>query len=141
MHYPLFVEALDEPDWDVTDPAQYHDWYFSIDQPGRARLHRLFKATRTTMVISGHVHCHRAKEVEGIRYVISPATSFGQWADRWPDGDASLGFLKYDVSAGGIRGSFVPLRKQYCLRGYGPGGHPAPHVRDYACAWERENVQ
>ena len=140
-HYPLFVETLDEPDWRINDPAHYHDWYFSIDQPGRARLHRLFKATQTTTVISGHVHCRRTMEAEGIHYEVSPATSFGQWADRWPDGDARLGFLKYDVSAGGLHGCFVPLRKQYDLAGYGPGGHPAPHVRDYTCARESDNVK
>ena len=67
---------------------------------------------------------------EGIRFEIAPATSFAQWADRWPDGDPALGFLKYDVSDTGLTGTFVPLAKTYHLAGYGPGGHPAPHARN-----------
>ena len=137
LHYPLFVESPDEPDWNIADPDEYNEWYFSIDQPGRARLHRLFRATGAALVISGHVHCRRSKVVDGICYQISPATSFGQWAGRWPDGDASLGFLRYNVSAEGIAGAFVPLRREHRLEGYGPGGHPAPHVRDYSLAWAR----
>lgn len=137
LHSPLFVDALDEPDWDVTDRDQYDAWYFTIDQPGRARLHRLFLSTGATLVISGHVHCRRSRVVDGICYQISPSTAFGQWASRWPDGDASLGFLRYDVSAAGIRGTFVPLRKQHRLEGYGPGGHPAPHARNYSLAWQQ----
>jgi predicted phosphodiesterase len=134
-HYPLFVERPDEPNWEIGDPVNYNNWYFSIDQPGRARLMELFKATRTALVISGHVHCHREMEADGIRFVIAPAVSFVQWAKRWPDANPALGFLRYDVSETGIKGSFVALRKTHSIPGYGPGGHPAPHVRDYSKAW------
>ncbi len=135
MHYALFADAPDEPNGDIG--KQYSDWYFCIDQPGRKRLLELFKATSADVVISGHVHCHKVTYAEGIRFEIAPATSFGQWANRWVDGDASLGFLKYDVSDAGIECTFVPLEKTYCLEGYGPGGHPAPHARDYSIAWEK----
>lgn len=138
MHSPLFIDRVDEPNWDISDPERYLEWYFSVDLPGRARLHDLFKATGATMVISGHVHCHKVTYADGIRYEISPSTAFGQWQERWPDGDASLGFLRYDVSDAGIECTFVPLRKSYKLEGYGPGGHPAPHARDYSLAWQKE---
>ncbi len=134
MHYALFIERIDEPNWDITDPAQYADWYFSVDNPGRKRLLELFTATGADIVVSGHVHCRHAARAAGIRFQIAPATSFGQWADRWPDGDAALGFLKFDVSEGGLTSTFVPLRRTFHLEGYGPGGHPAPHLRDYSRA-------
>lgn len=137
LHYPVFVDRPDEPNWRIDDPAHYSDWYFSIDQPARGRLMDLFHSTGATLVISGHVHCYRALEMEGIRFVIAPATSFGQWGDRWPDGQATPGFLRYDVSDAGLRETFVPLRRVHQLPGYGPGGHPAPHMRNYAMAWEK----
>ena len=136
MHYALFANGPDEPSWDIADPAQYTDWYFCIDQPGRGRLMELFKATGADLVISGHIHCHKVTCARGIRFEIAPATSFGQWVERWPDGDASLGFLRYDVTDSGIEPTFVPLARTYDLPGYGPGGHPAPHARDYSLAWQ-----
>jgi len=138
MHYALFMDDPREPAWDIADPDHYHDWYFSIDPPGRERLLDLFKATGADIVISGHIHCRKATYAEGIRFQIAPATCFGQFPDRWPDGDATLGFLKYDVADSGIECAFVPLERTYDLKGYGPGGHPAPHARDYSLAWEKE---
>jgi len=135
MHYPLFLDRPDEPSWDIE--THYYEWYFSIDQPGRARLLDLFKATGADLVLSGHVHCHRVRYAEGIRFEIVPATSFAQWADRWPDGDPTLGFMLYTVSERGLEGSLIPLARTYDLPGYGPGGHPAPHARDYSLAWEK----
>ncbi|MGC9349074.1 MAG: metallophosphoesterase family protein [Anaerolineae bacterium] len=134
-HYPLFVEDPDEPNWDLE--THYREWYFSIDQPGRGRLLDLFKATGADLVISGHVHCHKVTYHEGTRFEIAPATSFAQWADRWPDGDPTLGFLRYDVTPEGITPTFVPLARTYDLPGYGPGGHPAPSIRDYSLAWAK----
>jgi len=137
MHYALFMDRPDEPNWDIQNPAQYRNWYFSIDQPGRGRLLELFKATGAEIVISGHIHCHKVTYAEGIRFEIAPATAFAQMQDRWSDGDPTLGFLRYDVSDAGITPSLVPLERTYQLQGYGPGGHPAPHVRDYTLAWEK----
>lgn len=137
LHYPLFVDRPDEPNWSLADPVNYNNWYFSIDQPGRARLMDLFKATGASLVISGHVHCHKATVVDGICFEISPATSFVQWAKRWPDANANLGFMRYEVGEAGITGTFIPLRKTHSIPGYGPGGHPAPHARDYSLAIEK----
>jgi len=138
MHYAMFADGLNEPNWDIPSPEDYHNWYFCIDQPGRRRLLELFKATATDVVISGHIHCHKISYAEGIRFEIAPATSFGQWKERWPDGDDSLGFLKYSVSDEGIESTFIPLDQTFDLEGYGPGGHLDPHVRDYSLAWEKE---
>ena len=137
MHYALFVEDPHEPDWQVDDPDCYMDWYFTVDQPGRDRLLELFHATGVDLVISGHIHCHKVTYAEDIRFEIAPATSFAQWAGRWPDGDPRLGFLRYDVSDAGIDCTFVPLAQTYQLEGYGPGGHPAPEARDYTLAWSK----
>jgi len=136
MHYALFAEEPGEPNWHIAN--HYHNWYFCIDQPGRGRLLELLESTGADIVISGHIHCHKVSLARGMRFEIAPATSFGQWPNRWPDGDASLGFLRYDVSDAGINSTFVPLDKTYDLAGYGPGGHPAPHARDYSLAWEKE---
>jgi alkaline phosphatase D len=132
MHYPLFAEDPDEPNWNIEDPDPYQDWYFSIDLPGRKRLMELFKETNTDIVISGHVHCHKVMYAQGIRFEIGPATSFGQWKNRWQDGDDTLGFLVYTVSDSGIECEFISLKKTYKLEGYGPGGHPSPEARDYS---------
>jgi hypothetical protein len=135
MHYAPFMDHPDEPQWQIEDPEQYHNWYFSLDQPGRERLLSLFEATRAEIVISGHVHCHRVVYARGIRFETAPATAFAQMRDRWPDGDPTLGFTRYKVHEAGIDAAFVPLAKTYQLEGYGPGGHPAPHARDYSLAW------
>lgn len=135
LHYALFADKPDEPDWDIGN--NYTEWYFCIGQPGRGRLLELFKATGADIVISGHIHCHKVTYAGGIRFEIAPATSFGQWGERWPDGDVSLGFLKYDVSDSGIEAAFVPLLKTHDLEGYGPGNHPSPRARDYSLAWEK----
>ncbi len=126
MHYALFIEKPDEPQWDIAE--NYMDWYFSVDQPGRARLFDLFHSTAATLVISGHIHCHKVAYAGDIRFEIAPSTAFGQWADRWPDGDARLGFLKYTVAEGGIKSTFVPLARTFDLPGRGPGGHPSAEV-------------
>jgi len=137
MHSALFVDRLDEPNFDITDPAHYHDWYFGLDEPHRGRVFDVFRATGATLVLSGHVHCRKKHVAGGIRFEIGPSTAFGQWGERWRDGDASLGFMRYDVSESGIEGTFVPLERISTAEGYGPGGHPMPGARDYSIAWEK----
>ena len=137
MHSALFVDRREEPNHDIRDPAQYHNWYFGIDEPHRSRLFEVFQATGADLVLSGHVHCRKLHEAGGIRFQIGPSTAFAQWGDRWPDGDPRLGFLRYEVTDSGIQGSFVPLQRLSQARGYGPGGHPTPEERDYSIAWEK----
>ena len=136
-HYPLFVDRRDEPNYDVRDRQQYLSWYFGTDEPYRSRLIEIFKATGTTLVLSGHVHCRKTHVVEGIRFEIGPSTAFPQWGDHWPDGDATLGFLSCEVSEAGVEPRLVALEHVSTREGYGPGGHPMPEERDYSLAWER----
>lgn len=136
MHYALFIDDLEEPNCAINDPARYHDWYFGIDEPHRSRLADIFKDTGADLVLSGHVHCRKRHCAEGVRYHFNPSTAFGQWGRRWEDGDDSLGFMRYDVSAESIEGTFVPLERISTAKGYGPGGHPLPEKRDYSIAWE-----
>lgn len=136
MHSAVFVERPDEPDWDPADPYTYHDWYFAPDLAVRSRLMEIFRASGTTLVLSGHVHCRKRHFAEGILFDIGPSTAFGQWGNRWPDGDDSLGFVQYTVTDQGLQYRFVPVVSTSDAEGYGPGGHPLPHLRDYSIAWE-----
>ncbi|MDA0710115.1 MAG: metallophosphoesterase [bacterium] len=139
MHYTLFVEAPHEPAWDITRADEYHDWYFSINPPHRQRIFDAFKKTGVDIVLSGHIHCRRPPQtVDGIRFYRCAGIAMPQWADRWPDGDATLGFYRFDVTDDGIRETFVPLSSESkSVEGYGPGGHPKPEERDYSLAWEK----
>jgi 3',5'-cyclic AMP phosphodiesterase CpdA len=137
MHHPLFVDAPDEPNYDLRDPAQYLAWYFGIDEPYRSRIMDVLRATGTTLVLAGHVHCHKRHLAHGIHFEIGPSTAFPQWGNHWPDGDATLGFLHCQVREGGIEPEFVPLERVSTRPGYGPRGHPMPEERDYGIAWER----
>ncbi len=147
MHYALFINHPKEGNFDITDPEQYLDWYFSIDEPGRTRLLEIFQATKgiyTTRVITGHIHCRREYFFDGIYFDFAPATSFAQWTDKWPDGDGTLGFFLYQVEGSVLKKRFIPLKKVSTASGaYGPGGHPKPSERDYSLAWEKmqnENI-
>lgn len=89
MHYWPFMEQPDEPQWDITDPAQYDNWYFSLDRPHRLRLMDLLNAARVEILFCGHVHTGRpAQDVDGIRVFRSPpAGNTAQLADRWTDAE------------------------------------------------------
>lgn len=137
FHYALFMDSLSTPNYDITDPGQYLDWYFSIDHPHRDLLFDLLKTTGTSVVISGHIHCRRSLLYDGIRFDFAPATCFSQHENRWPDGDPSLGFIRYTVDDEGVHPTFVPLRQLSTREGYGPGGHPSAEQRDYSLAWEK----
>lgn len=137
-HYPLFFETPDEKTYDLTRQEEYIPWYFSIDRDYRLRMIDLLKRAGTTIVISGHIHCFKRDIVDGILYIKSPATSMAQLAQHWPDGDGTLGFLRFDVTGEGIRDTLIPLEKVSMAKGYGPGGHPKPEQRDYSLAWEKK---
>lgn len=139
MHYPLFYNSPDEDSPAINDPDRYMDWYFAISQPHRERIWQALKAANVEVVLSGHMHCRPPVQVvEGIRFYKAAATSFGQWPDRWPDGDLTLGFYEFTVSEQGIADRFVPLEKVSARTDkYGPPGHPRPELRDYSLAWEK----
>ena len=140
MHYWPFMEQPDEPAWDLTDPDQYDNWYFSIDPPHRQRLWELLRASRVDILFCGHVHTGRPVQVvDGIRlYRTQSAGNSAQLAERWSDADTRYGFHRGDVTRDGIQVSFV-LGEDQCeeFDSYGPMGHPGIKTRDYSLA--REN--
>jgi len=140
MHYALFVDDISEPNYDITDPAQYHSWYFGMDEPHRGHILAALKAAGVDTVISGHIHCRKTDTVDGIWFYKAPATSFPQWAEHWLDGDPSLGFLEFDVGQRGICCTFIPLERLSNSVGYGPKGHPRPELRDYSVAWDSQRA-
>jgi len=137
-HYPLYFDAIDDETFDHTVFDQYRPWYFSIDRPHRERILAALTAAGAEVVISGHIHCYRTETIDGIRFVKAPSPTFSQMTDRWPDGDGTLGFLRFDVTGAGLVETFVPLeRVSTATGGYGKGGHPKPEERDYSLAWEK----
>lgn len=136
-HYPLFMDAIDEDTFDLTKPDEYLPWYFSVDREHRIRIAALLRQAGVSIVISGHIHCFKRDIADGIRYIKAPATCMSQMTNRWPDGDGTLGFLRFDVTDDAIREELVPLRSVSTKKGYGPGGHPKPEQRDYSLAWEK----
>ena len=137
MHYALFIDDINEPDYGITDRSQYNAWYFGIDRPHRNRIMTAFKRAGVDWVISGHIHCRKRDVVDGITFYKAPATCFPQFGERWSEGDPTLGFLEFTVTDSGIRDRFVPLARLSDAKGYGPGGHPGPELRDYSIAWEK----
>jgi Calcineurin-like phosphoesterase len=134
MHYALFIDRLDEPNWDITRTDQYLQWYFGISEPHRSRLFQVFKATGADLVITGHIHCAKTHLAEGIHFDLAPATCSVQFEDHWADCDPRMGFTRYRVASDGISGTFVPLSEISEREGFGPGGHPRPQARDYSIA-------
>jgi predicted MPP superfamily phosphohydrolase len=140
LHYPLFMDELHEPTWDITKEEEYTNWYFSIDQPHRQRMFDAFKASNVEIVLSGHIHCRRPPQtVEGVRFYKCAGIAMSQQTDRWPDGDGTLGFYRFDVTQEGIQETFIPLTEEsQATEAYGTGGHPPPEDRDYSLAWEKD---
>jgi hypothetical protein len=140
MHYWPFMESLDEPAWDLTDPGQYDNWYFSMEPPHRQRQWRLLRAAHVDLLFCGHVHTRRPVQVvDGIRIYRTPAAgNTAQLAERWSDADARFGFHRCDVTPAGIDVTFIAGDDQ-CTEfdSYGPMGHPPLERRDYSAAREQ----
>ncbi len=138
-HYPLFINEIDEPNFDITKRESYASWYFSIDNPFRRKLFEFYKAAGVSMVFSGHIHCRRPVQiVDNIKFYKAPATAFAQWKDRWPDSDPTLGFYFCQVTEEGIDVEFIPLERESDAEGaWGIGGHTKPEDRDYSLALEK----
>ena len=137
MHYWPSMEDRAEPAWDIENPDEYDNWYFSIDPPHRRRLLDLLKRAGVQILFCGHMHTGRPmQEVEGIRLYRSPAAgNTSQLADRWPNAEARVGFHRCDVNADGIDVTFIPGADQCEEFGtFGPWGHPSAEERDYSLA-------
>ena len=140
MHYWPFMEQPDEPEWDITNPDEYDNWYFSLDREPRLRLMELLKAASVEVLFCGHVHTGRPQqEIDGLKlYRSRSAGNSQQLAERWHDADTRYGFHKCDVTESGIEITFVPGNDQCDEFGtFGPWGHPAVEERDYSVAKEQ----
>ena len=140
MHYWPFMEDPEEPDWDLTQPDEYDNWYFSINPPHRQRMWRALQAAGVEILFCGHVHTGRpAQTVDGIRILRTPAAgNTPQLQDRWHNAECRFGFHSCRVTtAAEIEVTFVPGTDQ-CdeFDSYGPMGHPAVEARDYSAAKE-----
>lgn len=144
MHYWPFMEELNEPAWDLTQDAEYDNWYFSIDPPHRQRLWSLLKAAQVDTLFCGHVHTGRPMQlVDGIRlYRSPPGGNTAQLSERWPDAETRFGFHRCDVTDDGIEVTFVPGDDQCDEFGtFGPWGHPAIEDRDYSAAQQQPALE
>ena len=123
MHYALFTDELDEPNFDARDDQS--QWYNNIDHPHRDRIFRLLKAANVGTVLSGHIHCRRPeKVVDGIRFFRAPAAGGRpQFVGTWEDGDSTVGFHRLDVSDDRIDVTFIPIDPPSQAEQIGPRGH------------------
>jgi hypothetical protein len=135
IHPALFADSFDEEDWDPADDRRA--WYFALDSEPRRFLFDILKRAGVTDLITAHIHCRRHAVVDGINIHLAPSTAFPQWKNRWPDGDPSLGFLRFQVTTDGVHHEFIPLERLSRKKGYGPGGNPAEDERDYSLALEK----
>jgi 3',5'-cyclic AMP phosphodiesterase CpdA len=65
-HKPLFLDSPDE-EGPTTD---------AINPEPRSRLMAILRAAPVRMVVSGHLHGHRDRELGGVRYLWLPSTAF-----------------------------------------------------------------
>ncbi|MCF7689716.1 MAG: metallophosphoesterase [Cephaloticoccus sp.] len=130
-HYPLFVDEINEPAYDLTQPDDYLGWYFGVDPEPRRRLLASYHRAGVTHVLSGHIHCRRPPmTIDGITFCFGASTAMPQFGDRWSDGDDTLGFQAFTVTPTGIEYQFHPLSVvSQRTDGWGPGGHPKPEAR------------
>ena len=141
-HYAMFIQTPDEKQYDLSKLDEYYEWYFSIDKIQRERLLPIFHECGVNRMITGHIHCRKDFEFDGISYNLAPGTCFGQWEDKWQDGDNSLGFYLYTVNGTEMSKEFIPLAKVSTRTdAYGPSGHPPPEERDYSKALKRTSFQ
>jgi 3',5'-cyclic AMP phosphodiesterase CpdA len=66
LHKPLFQQSADEAELTAT----------SVNPEPRARLMRRLRTAPVRLVVSGHLHCHRDMERDGVRYVWAPSPAF-----------------------------------------------------------------
>jgi 3',5'-cyclic AMP phosphodiesterase CpdA len=86
LHKPLFIEHAGE---DQPTAA-------SINPAPRARLDTLLRKAGVRMVISGHLHATRDREVDGVRHLWLAATSFTGAGNH--GGEAAVGAVVVDFA-------------------------------------------
>jgi len=138
IHYPIYFERVDEPTYDPKCREEFVPWFFNINREPRWRMLDKLEEARVNWLICGHLHVRRSVEVvAGMNFLRLPAAGGRpQYGDRWPDGDSTLGFYRFEVTDERILPTFFPLEEVSDAQGYGPRGHPPASLRDYSVAWE-----
>jgi hypothetical protein len=138
IHYPIYFERVDEPTYDPTCREEFVPWFFNISREPRWWMLDKLEEARVNWLICGHLHVRRSVEVvAGMNFLRLPAAGGRpQYGDRWPDGDSTLGFYRFEVTDERILPTFFPLEEVSDAQGYGPRGHPPASLRDYSVAWE-----
>jgi 3',5'-cyclic AMP phosphodiesterase CpdA len=90
LHKPLFLE---DPNDDVASPR-------CIVPSARARLLQKLRQSDVRLIISGHLHQHRDRMLEGMRHLWVPAVAFA--ASQPFGGDARCGITFLDFSSNGV---------------------------------------
>jgi 3',5'-cyclic AMP phosphodiesterase CpdA len=85
LHKPLFIEHSDEADPTIG----------SMGLAPRRDLMRRLAGADTRLIVSGHLHTHRDRVVEGIRHLWVPSCAFAG-SHGYPD-DPACGFLTLDL--------------------------------------------
>ncbi len=85
LHKPLFIEQADEADPTIG----------SMGLAPRRDLMRRLAGADTRLIVSGHLHTHRDRVVEGIRHLWVPSCAFAG-SHGYPD-DPACGFLTLDL--------------------------------------------
>ncbi len=85
LHKPLFIEQADEADPTIG----------SMGLAPRRDLMRRLAGADTRLIVSGHLHTHRDRVVEGIRQLWVPSCAFAG-SHGYP-GDPACGFLTLDL--------------------------------------------
>ena len=144
MHYWLFMEDPDEPDWDLTNEEEYDNWYFSISPPHRQRIWKLLQQAGVDILFCGHVHTARpVQHLDGIRiYRTQAAGNTAQLTDRWKEIDTRFGYHRCTVVDDRIDVEFI-LGDDQCeeFGTYGPLGHPKVEDRDYSVAQQHPPIE
>jgi 3',5'-cyclic AMP phosphodiesterase CpdA len=86
LHKPLFLE---DPSDDVAGPR-------CIVPRARARLLRKLQHSRVGVIVSGHLHQHRDRTLDGLRHIWVPAVAFA--ASQPLGGDARCGLVVLDCT-------------------------------------------
>ncbi|MDJ0865782.1 MAG: metallophosphoesterase [Myxococcota bacterium] len=98
LHKPLFATAPG----DGSRGAHY------LDGESAERLHRTLRDGNAALVATGHLHEHRAEELEGIQYVWAPSTSFvTDEILRSPLGTPRVGFVHHQFGPDSVSSTVV----------------------------------
>jgi hypothetical protein len=112
LHKPLFLE---DPNDNVAGPR-------CIVPLARARLRQKLQQSQVRLIVSGHLHQHRDRTLDGMRHLWVPAVAFA--ASQPLGGDTRCGITVVDFSVDGVqiaveRPSGLVSHDLDAIKGYG----------------------